>query len=104
MTEKKLLAPRTVTIESNLKAFGLDKGISDGTTVSVTYDVPPDTTRPEFTRLVLEEKERLDKLALYMEHAKGSVENDFLSRRKAQIERGYDKLLKRTADDVDTEG
>lgn len=90
------LTPKTVQIGSELKFFGLDRGASDGSSVSITFDIPEGVDDKEMRKLILTEKEKLDKLVLYCEQIKGSVDESVFKQRKAAITTAYDKLLGRT--------
>lgn len=93
------LIQKEITITSSSKNFGLEKGASEGSELAVTFIVPDalvsEENRSEFTRAVLEEKERLDRMVLYMEHARGSIDAGNLARRRDILSSGYDRLLKR---------
>lgn len=92
------LVPKEITITSSAKHFGLDRGASDGSELSISFCVPDElsTDRLAFAAAVLEEKERLDRTVLYMEYAKGAIDEGFLQKRRQLLQARYDKLLKRT--------
>lgn len=87
------LTPRSITISSELKFFGLDRGASEGTNLSVTFDIPEGVEGQLLKQLMLREKKSLDLLALACEHIKGSIGAEGYANRKALIERGYAPLL-----------
>lgn len=91
------LIPRRTTIESNVKFFELDKGMSSGSAVSIEFDLPEDMDDDELKVARMEEKERLDLVLLSMEVARGGMSVENYKRRKDAIRLNYDKLLKRTA-------
>lgn len=92
--EIKELVPVTVTLESSLKLFGLQRGESVGTAVSVEFSVPGGVTRKDLTLLLLAEQERLDKYCLLAEHAKGAMDDGAFNVAKASICDRYDLILK----------
>lgn len=98
MTE---LIPKSVTISSEAKHFELDGGVSNGSSLSITFDVPkPDvTSRKDLTQWVLAEKEKLDLLVLSAEVLKGALSADEYARRKALIKSNYDRVLHRQSQD-----
>ena len=89
------LIPGKVQLTSSLKFFGLDAGSSDGTEISIEFDVPAGMDRKTLRRAMLEEQERLDNLALYAQRLKGAVKDGLFHRRRAVIKENYDKLLGR---------
>jgi len=95
------LIPKSVTIGSEAKHFALDDGVSNGSSISITFDVPkPDiTTRKDLTQWILAEKEKLDLLVLSAEVLKGALSSDEYARRKTLIKANYDKALHRHSDD-----
>lgn len=82
-------------VESSLKVFSLDRGSSDGSTISITFDVPPGMQRNDLNRALLEEKEKLDMLVLHMERLKGTISPDFFGTRADQIKAAYATIPKR---------
>lgn len=100
---KTKLIPRQVTITSELKFFGLDRGSSTGSPVSVTYDVPEGLEGSDFRRTVLEEKERLDILVLTMELARGGITRLAYDEKRANLRRSFDGLLQRESSDKQSE-
>lgn len=93
------LMPTSFKLESSLKAFGLDKGFSDGSAVEFTYNVPPGLDRRDFMTLLWTEKERLDRMVLRMELAKGSITKQQYDARIGTLTGVYDKLLGRVKTD-----
>lgn len=89
------LRPRTITIESTVKFFELDRGMSSGSTVQMQFDIPDDMEDAELKIVRMEEKERLDLVLLSMEVARGGMSVENYSKRKNAIKANYDKLLKR---------
>jgi hypothetical protein len=91
------LIPRQITVGSDFKAFTKSDpiGLSDGSSVSITFDVDPNLNDVELSRLVFIEKEKLDLATLTMEYAKGSITDTLFQHRKARIRGTYDKILKR---------
>lgn len=91
------LKAKTVTIESSLKLFGLDRGMSDGSAVIITFEIEGDGTEADVRRATLEQKEKLDVLVATMELATGAMSNDQYTSRKKYIKGAYDHILKREA-------
>lgn len=97
MDEPLKMVPKTVRITSMLKFFGLETGSSGGTELSVEFAVPDGVTTKDFKRMVFEEKERLDTMALYAEAAKGSILASVFDSRKMVLRESYDRLLGRNS-------
>lgn len=93
MTEARL-SPRSVTISSELKTFSKERGGTDGSFVSVSYDVPEGTKHGDLAALTLREKRSLDLLVLHMERMKGVLSDEFYSARVDAIRKNYDNALK----------
>lgn len=92
------LRPRSITLESTFKVFSLDKGASDGSTLTMAFDVPPEMSPQELRKALLTEKERMDLLVLTMERAKGVVPDSVWVARKNRLKATYDQILKREPD------
>lgn len=95
MSDTPKLKPRTVTLGSEAKFFGLDKGESNGSSASITFEIPDGMTDADLKRAMLLEKERLDIFTLITERLKGSLSQELFEARRANIKNGYDKVLKR---------
>lgn len=93
------LQPKSITLESSLKFFGLDSGRSDGSSTSITFEIPPDMSSGEFRKALLEEKEQLDLLVATMELAKGTFARSKYENYKSGLRATYDKLLKRNGNE-----
>lgn len=89
------LKPREITVGSEAKFFGFDKGMSSGSQLSVLFVIPEDMTSGELNRAVLEEKEQLDIKLLVMELGKGAIDNNQYDVFKGRIKAYYDRILKR---------
>ena len=87
-----VLVPTSITIESSGKFFGLEKGVSTGTLIATTFDVPEGTTADELKVARLEEKERLDLLVLTMEVARGSMTVEEYKGRRSVVQENYAKI------------
>jgi len=94
---KSRLVPRTITVESNLKLFGLEQGRSEGSSVSIAFEVPEDMDEKELQRSMYLEKEGLDQAVLVMERVKGSLNDGMHKQSRDRIKLAYDKILKRGA-------
>lgn len=94
MTTLKLIA-KQVTVGSEAKFFGLDRGASDGSSVSITFEIPEGMDEKELKRAMLVEKERLDMFVLVAERIKESMPDNVFQQRKAALKSQYDKLLGR---------
>jgi len=93
------LIPKSVTIGSEAKHFELDGGVSNGSSFSITFDIPEDTLRKELTQWILAEKEKLDLLVLSAEVLKGALSKENYAARKLLIKSNYDQALHRLSDD-----
>jgi len=93
------LTPRSVTIGSEAKNFALDDGVSNGSSISITFDIPRDADRHELAISILSEKEKLDLFVLSAEYLKGALSSDEYARRKALIKANYDRCLHRQSSD-----
>lgn len=103
MTEKALV-PRQVTITSEAKFFSLDRGASDCSGLSITYDVPEGISRRGLEQMIWAEKERLDLMVLVSERVKESVDAESFKKRVERIKSEYGKLRERlTAPAMETQ-
>lgn len=82
-----------VWVESSFKAFGLDRGKSSGSTVSVKFAIPSDVEGLELRLQVLEEKKRLDLLVLSMEMLRGGISNKDYQETKSAVTATYEKIF-----------
>lgn len=91
------LKAQRVTLSSELKFFGLDRGATDGSAVTIEFEISGgyELEWPGVKKELLEEKEKLDLMVLGMEYAKGSCTHATFSDRKARIKKAYDLALKR---------
>lgn len=89
----KALQPKSVRIEATLKYFGLDKGSSEGTAVSIEYLIPEGISRNELTKLMLTENERLDVFCLLSERLRGSLSDVDYKNRRDTLKLKYESLL-----------
>lgn len=98
------LQPTRITIESTLKIFSLDKGASDGSTLTIEFNLPEGALSADLSvkRAILEEKEVIDLLVLTMEKAKGVMSDALFLARKAMLKKSYDALLRRSPDVADS--
>jgi hypothetical protein len=100
MTDQDLqLVPRTVTVESNLKLFELQNGMSSGTTLAMTFDIPEGMDRAMLRQRMLEEKEVLNRLAGVMEVASGAFERTRFESWRKRMTKLFDQILKRSSND-----
>jgi len=95
------LIPTKVTIGSEAKHFNLDDGVSNGSSVSMTFDIPEPsvTTRHDLNGWILAEKEKLDLFVLSAEVLKGALSKEDFARRRATIKANYDRVLHRLSED-----
>jgi len=84
-----------ITLGSESKHFDLDGGRSDGSSISVTFSVPPSMSSKDLAKWTFEEKEKLDLFVLSAEYLKGSLNQQAYVSRKAGIKAQYDQLLHR---------
>lgn len=94
MTKK--LVPKTVTIGSDLKFYGDSSfrgvsGSSSGSSVSVTYEIPPGVSKEELESLVYGLKLDLDQTVLDMEVRRGSVPKRAASEMEDHLIDSYDE-------------
>lgn len=87
------LIPKEVTIEGSFKTFGLDKGRSDGTTVSMTFTVPEGMSIGELRMAMLKEKCKVDVLCFTAEALKGTIAAPLYEKLKGDLTKAYDKLV-----------
>ena len=92
-------SPKKITLGSEAKHFQLDDGMSNGSSVSMTFDIPDDLPNKDLVMWMYAEKEKLDLFVLSAEHLKGALGRDDYIRRKTQIKAAYDTLLHRRSDD-----
>lgn len=96
---KLALIPRQVTLGAELKFFGLEKGASDSTPVSMTFDIPDGLEGRELKLAMWEQEYQLCMFVLYAERMKGSVSDAVFNLRKDTLKKNFDKLLgKETVD------
>ena len=92
----KELVPKTVTVNGSFKAYGLVDGISSGSDVGVTLDVPEGLTRKELDQKVLEWELWANRHALAAEMLKGFVSKEtgqvFMQKLVGNFEKGLEKL------------
>jgi hypothetical protein len=83
-------------IQTEAKFFGLERGSSDGTVISMTYDVDSAALgdRNGFRIELFREKLSLDLMALAMERMKGSVPEAMYNARVSAVRSAYDRALK----------
>lgn len=86
------LIPKQVTVSSEAKFFGLDRGASDSSGLSVTYDIPEGLSKKELEQLIWSEKERLDLMVLVSERVKESITEAAFAGRVARMKVQYAKL------------
>ena len=67
------LVIKEVTINSSLKAFGFRDGISSGSEISITLDVPSDMTELELKKEIVRKKFTLDTMVARSEMGKGMI-------------------------------
>lgn len=96
-TTKKTLVPRSVTLGAELKFFSLEKGATDGTQLSVTFDVPPDVTLHDFKIMCHEQQRDLALYVLTSERLKGSLTSELYATRKNTIVKNYEKITEQEA-------
>lgn len=89
------LIPKEVTVESTFKAFDLDAGKSDGTTISVTYSVPEGATQLELAEAVMRESYRTSSQCLKAEAAKGSISDSFYKERMERMKVTYGRMAEK---------
>lgn len=89
------LKPTSITLHSEVKFFRLgDNGSSDGTSMGITFDVPPDLTGRELSIEMLKEKRKLDLLVLNAEMLKGTIDATRYGNRKKVLNEQYATALK----------
>lgn len=94
-----LLRPSKVTIISSHKTWGGDRdsGTSGGSEFHLECEIDlttyPDLTPMELKRAVLEEKRRLDLLALDTEYLRGTLPHERYTREREVIKDRYGRVL-----------
>ena len=91
--------PKKVTLGSESKHFALDDGMSNGSSVSITFDIPKDMLNKDLVTWMYSEKEKLDLFVLSAEVLKGSLTKIAYAARKKVIKENYDRLLHRQSED-----
>ncbi|HEC60639.1 MAG TPA: hypothetical protein ENI27_00100 [bacterium] len=89
------LIPKKITLGSEAKHFALDEGVSNGSSVSMTFDVPKGISKHDLVQWMYLEKEKLDLFVLSAEFLKGAVSTAEYTARKATIQMNYDRVLHR---------
>ena len=91
--------PKKMTLGSESKHFALDEGMSNGSSVSITFDIPKDMPNKDLVTWMYSEKERLDLFVLSAEVLKGALSKNEYAVRKATIKTNYDRLLHRRSEE-----
>lgn len=68
-----MLIPKTVTVSGSFKAYGYRDGLSSGTDLSMTFEVPEGMTMDEVKAEIVKTKFTLDVTALRIEAGKGMI-------------------------------
>lgn len=78
---------RSVTISGSFKAYGMRDGLSSGTDISITFDVPDGMPMVEVKKEIVRQKFMVDSMCLKAEMGKGMIPselfNDLHQRAKA---------------------
>jgi len=82
----------SVSLGSSLKFFSKERGVSSGSEITISYELPPDTSDLDFNLILTREKERLDLLVLGAEFVRSSISQDDFATRKLAIKRTYEKI------------
>ncbi len=91
------LTPRRVWIRGEFKTWGgaREAGTSAGTTLEAEFEIPDGVEGRALNRMILEEKEQLDKLALTAEYLRGSFNSQEFNERRGILTERYAKLFDR---------
>lgn len=89
------MKPKSFTVESSLKFFGLERGVSSGTMLQATFELEDGE---DLQSSMIKAKESLDGLALKMEVANGGVTKDAFARISTGQREVYNRLLGRKTD------
>jgi hypothetical protein len=85
-----MLIPKQVTVSSSFKAFGFREGLSTGSDISVTFDIPSGYSGSAVRAEIAKQKFALDSMVIAMEAAKGTIPKelqlDLVSRARAHTE------------------
>lgn len=73
-----MLVLKTVTVSGSFKAFGFRDGISSGTELSMTFDVPDSMSMEDVKAEIVKTKFTLDVTALRIEAGKGMVPSELM--------------------------
>jgi hypothetical protein len=89
------LRPTKVTVHSEQKFFGLERGSSEGSNVTIEFDTSaiPDLDMVTLAKLIFKEKRRLDLMVLNMEYLRGSVDDSSYLTRRNRIREMYAKTF-----------
>lgn len=66
-----MLVPKSVTVNSSFKAYGFRDGLSGGSDISVTFDIPEGYSMADVRKEIIRQKFNLDVLAMRSELGKG---------------------------------
>jgi len=98
LLKPKILSPTSIWIQSEVKFFTLnrgsdDPGTTDGSAVSITFEVAEGTSMHDLRVAMFDEKRRLDLAVLSMERMKGVVPNNVYNLRAEAIKKNYDNAM-----------
>jgi len=88
----KPLIPRIVILSAEAKSFGLERGKSFGSGMSMEFIVPEGIDRKELAKLILVEREKIELGLLVSQHVKGAITNEEYRDSRNQIKGNYEKL------------
>ena len=94
------LEPRRTWIRGEFKKWGGDResGRTAGTTLEVEFDVPEGLSGSALRRAILEEKEKLDQLALTAEYLRGTLTQAEFAEERGTLRERYDRAFDRGGD------
>lgn len=79
-----MLKPKTLSISSSFKAWGFREGLSTGTDLIMTFDIPDGMTEEAVKEEVARRKFSMDVLAMNLELAKGTIPQELFDELKTR--------------------
>lgn len=86
------LVPKQVTITSVFKAYGFRDGLSSGSEISMTYEIPDGM--PDLAKEIKMKKLVLDSLVLRAEWVRGSIPEEVYAHEAHKLDEAAAKLVK----------
>lgn len=87
------LVPKSVTVTSQFKAFGFREGLSSGSELSVTYEVPDGMSDIELRKEMVKKKFVLESMVLRAELGKGMIPVELYEEVHARTRKASEELI-----------